>query len=669
MEDEAQNLLDSLEEGLKPGSAEPHLEEQELAQLARQRYQEQPRLPPRRLADLFALPPAALDILMMALASEVDSRFSQLYAYLNNDAARRWLTPGLCWRLLGLNGALPAARSLFDPQSPLLRHELLHLTGVEHGVPLPLIDRPIALDERIAAFLLGQDMLDPVLVEIASLRSPARAAVPAGFDPQMVVQIRHLAKLWQDAGTWLVSGPAALLWGPPGSGLEPAAGYLAALLNRPVVSVDGRLLSTASDPGWIWLHACREAALRDALLFLAHFERLSAADQERLWQASGSGMIFACEGERPHLPPDPPLLLPFPVPAHEHRKRWWRASMNGSGGPGADELADELAGRFLLTPGQIEQAASAARYLASLRSGSDEPPTRADWFEGARMKSNPALSRLAERVVQPYTWEDLILPPEVSGLLRSILTQARYAHRVYDEWGLGARVPYGRGLAALFSGPAGTGKTMSAGILARELGLDLYKIDLSGVVSKYIGETEKNLENIFSEAASANVILFFDEADALFGKRSEVKDAHDRYANIEISYLLQRMESYAGISILATNLGHHLDEAFTRRMQYVVAFPLPGAEDRERIWRGMFPPGVPLNDDVDFTFLARRFDLTGGNIKNCVLAAAFMAAENGDKISMQHLVQAVARELGKMGQAVQRADFDAYYSSVRQRHT
>ncbi len=660
---EAQDLLNSLEGELKE-KQEAQDQEDQLASQAVSIYQRDTRLPSRRLADLFALPPAAVDILMAALAAEIDSRFSQLYACLNNDPARRWLTPGLCWHLLGLDGASPAARSLFDANAPLIHHEMFHLTATEHGVPLPLIDRPVVLDERISAFLLGHDILDPVLTGILSLKTQPGAAIPAGFEPEMAAMLAHLAGVWQSAASQNGPRAAALLWGPAGCGTEPAAGYLAALLKQPLLNLDGRRLAEASDPAWLWQRARRESALRGAVLLLSHFERLPAAVQERLWEDSGRGIIFACEGERPSLPPNPPLMLAFPIPAHESRKRWWRLSLNGSGGEGADELADELAGRFRLTPGQIEQAAAAARHAAQLRGS--ETPQRSDWFEGARMKSNPALSRLAERVIQPYTWDDLVLPPSVMGTLRSILAQARYAHQVYEEWGFGTRLPYGRGLAALFSGPAGTGKTMSAGILARELELDLYKIDLSGVVSKYIGETEKNLERIFSEAASANVILFFDEADALFGKRSEVKDAHDRYANIEISYLLQRMESYEGISILATNLGHHLDEAFTRRMQYVVEFPLPDAEERERIWRGLFPAGAPVEQSIDFNFLARRFELTGGHIKNCVLAAAFLAAETGGAIRMEHLVQAVARELGKMGQAIQRSDFESYYSTVRQ---
>ena len=221
-----------------------------------------------------------------------------------------------------------------------------------------------------------------------------------------------------------------------------------------------------------------------------------------------------------------------------------------------------------------------------------------------------------------------------------------------EKWGFGAKLSLGKGINALFVGPSGTGKTMAAEIIAQELQLDLYKIDLSGVVSKYIGETEKNLDRIFTAAENANAILLFDEADALFGKRSEVRDSHDRYANIEVSYLLQKMEQFEGITILATNLRQNLDEAFVRRLAFTVHFPSPGEADRRRIWEGIWPSAVPLGQDVDLAFLARQFKLTGGNIKNIALAAAFLAARNGTVISQTHLLQATRREFQKLGKAL-----------------
>jgi SpoVK/Ycf46/Vps4 family AAA+-type ATPase len=223
----------------------------------------------------------------------------------------------------------------------------------------------------------------------------------------------------------------------------------------------------------------------------------------------------------------------------------------------------------------------------------------------------------------------------------------------------------GKGMLALFAGPSGTGKTMAADVLAGALGLDLYRIDLSGVVSKYIGETEKNLSSIFDEAEMSNAILFFDEADALFGKRSEVKDAHDRYANIETAYLLQRMEEYSGAVFLATNLKMNLDEAFTRRLHMVVDFPLPGEVERRRIWQSTFPDAAPLEPDVDFDFLAKQFKISGGNIRNIVLSGAFLAADDGQRIGMAHLIRATRREYQKLGKMITEADFGPYVSLLR----
>jgi SpoVK/Ycf46/Vps4 family AAA+-type ATPase len=235
-----------------------------------------------------------------------------------------------------------------------------------------------------------------------------------------------------------------------------------------------------------------------------------------------------------------------------------------------------------------------------------------------------------------------------------------HQHRVLDQWGFDRKLSLGKGVTALFAGPSGVGKTMAAEVIATELDIDLYKIDLSGVVSKYIGETEKNLDRIFTAAENANAILFFDEADALFGKRSEVKDSHDRYANIEISYLLQKMEMYDGVAILATNLRQNLDEAFLRRLAFAVHFPFPGQQDRRLIWKSIWPAAVPIDPAADFEFLASTFKLSGGNIKNIALAAAFLAAEADQPVSMRHLVTAVDREYQKMGKPLAPEVFGPY---------
>ncbi|MBE0480410.1 MAG: ATP-binding protein, partial [Dehalococcoidia bacterium] len=275
------------------------------------------------------------------------------------------------------------------------------------------------------------------------------------------------------------------------------------------------------------------------------------------------------------------------------------------------------------------------------------------------------LGALARKIQPRFTWTDIVLPKDQMAQLREVANYVKYRHVVYGEWNFAGKASLGRGLNILFAGPSGTGKTMAAEIIASELGLDLYKIDLSTVVSKYIGETEKNLDRIFTEAQTSNAILFFDEADAIFGKRSEVRDSHDRYANIEIAYLLQKTEEYEGIVILATNLRKNLDEAFARRMHFSIEFPLPEEADRHRIWQRVFPREAPLSEDTDLKFMARQFKITGGNIKNIAIAAAFLAAENGGRIGNDHIIRAAKREYQKIGRLCTEADFGPYFDLVK----
>jgi SpoVK/Ycf46/Vps4 family AAA+-type ATPase len=353
--------------------------------------------------------------------------------------------------------------------------------------------------------------------------------------------------------------------------------------------------------------------------------------------------------------------MEVPLPTCAERIELWRRFLDGDASP---EIAGELGAlgsTFRFTAEAIGGAVADARARARVRgAGGRGELALDDLYAGARAQSSRKLGELAKKVTPHYAWDDLVLPADALQQLREICGQVRHRSRVFEGWEFEKKLSLGKGLNALFSGPSGTGKTMAAEIMARELGLELYKIDLSGVVSKYIGETEKNLARVFAEAEAGSAILFFDEADALFGKRSEVKDAHDRYANVETSYLLQRMEEYEGISILATNLRRNMDEAFVRRIAFVVQFPAPEEPERLRIWQGVFPAAMPRGDDLDLPFVARQFKLTGGHIKNVALAAAFLAAGDGGAVSMKHVVRATRRELQKMGRNVAPAEFGAY---------
>jgi SpoVK/Ycf46/Vps4 family AAA+-type ATPase len=331
-----------------------------------------------------------------------------------------------------------------------------------------------------------------------------------------------------------------------------------------------------------------------------------------------------------------------------------------------------------LFPEQIEQAVADSCARARWRSamqGFDEgedrngrQATTDELYAAARNQCGSELAALARKILPVRTWDDVVLPASTLTQLREICQRVQQQERVMGHWGFSRKLSLGKGTSALFAGASGTGKTLSAEIIANHVKLDLYKIDLAGIVSKYIGETEKNLDRIFAAAEASNAILFFDEADALFGKRSEVRDSHDRYANIEISYLLQKMETYEGTTILATNLRQHMDDAFVRRLAFTVLFPFPDVADRRRIWDGVWPPETPLADDLDFDDLAKRFKLTGGNIKNIALAAAFLAASDGGVVTMDHLFHATRREFEKMGKRLSEAELYGGSDEIKSEH-
>lgn len=353
------------------------------------------------------------------------------------------------------------------------------------------------------------------------------------------------------------------------------------------------------------------------------------------------------------------LTVQLPGLPRQTRRAIWVQSFDALGIRTHAADVDDLVERFQVGPEMIQ---AAARKLSDdAHPGGDLRVERAHLFAAARAQADSGLGRVARRVPQRHTWDDLVLPATTRAHIRSLIDALHSRERVLEEWGM-ARALGTVGLRALFAGPSGTGKTICAAVIARELGIDAYRVDLSQTVSKYIGETEKNLERIFQAAERAHAILFFDEADALLGKRAEVKDAHDRYANIEVAYLLQRLEEFAGIVIVATNVARNVDAAFARRMQFVIEFPLPGVDERERLWRSMFPPSAPLAADVDFNFLSRRFELAGGDIRNVALDAAFLAARHEQSIGMRHVAQALARELTKQGRSPSAADFKQHYA-------
>lgn len=608
--------------------------------------------PPLRLAHLaaaFTLTSIEVDALLIALAPEIDPRYERLYAYLQDDVTRKRPSLDLALNLLTANFQEKLSlRRLFGENGRLLTQRLLYLFHDGPANAPTRLAHSLRVPSSVVEFLLDDAALDPQLAPAATLRLTPPTNPPRRIPADLLLKLRQLPRP-------PAPPPLFLFIGPPGTGKQEAARHLAC----PLLTLDFAALAhsdLAPDEGLRL--AVRDGRLYQAALYLTGWEGLLTENgrfppplfrQLLAYPHTiilAGEVVFGAEGERER----PLFTIPFAAPDYARRRALWREQV-GAGLP-----LEAVANQFLFTPGQIEAAAAAARDLAQWRG---EPLAEADLFAAARAHSNQKLGALASKIQPRYTWDDIILPADTLTQLREMVNTVRQRPTVYGAWGFDRKLALGKGLNALFAGESGTGKTMAADVMAGALGLDLYKIDLSALVSKYIGETEKNLDRIFTEAATSNAILFFDEADAIFGKRSEVKDSHDRYANIEISYLLQRMEAYDGVVILATNLRANLDEAFTRRLHFAIEFPFPQPADRERIWRVNVPPETPLAEDVDWPLLAERFELAGGSIRNIILAAAFLAAEDDKAVGLRHLLHATRREYQKMGRLIEESLFVA----------
>ncbi|NCR09317.1 MAG: ATP-binding protein [Microcystis aeruginosa LG13-11] len=622
------------------------------------------------LKQTFDLSDFDLALIVIALAPELDLRYERLYAYLQDDVTRRRPTVDLALNLLCSSAPTKLwQRSRVAPDAPLIRHRLLHLLADPHQVQPPLLACYLKPDEQLIRYLLGQEGLDSRLATFCELVGPRGERSSPLLDAKIQQALIALALQAREANQ-----PLHLYFhGPQGVGKRQAAEAIALKLDMRLLVADiATAIAAKTELESILPLLLREAQFQDGVLYLQGIDALGSQEQvnnyQRLWEAIAQFPSIAIIGgvapSLSEIPGSTRTILPvsFPLPDFAQRRDNWQAYLSQSGISRPAQELDTLADRFRLTPEQIGDAVASAQHQARWQAAqaSQEPPhslSLEDLLAAARAHSGQALTSLARKISPRSTWNDLILPSEGLTQLQEICHQVKHHHLVCGQWGFEEKLSLGKGLNALFSGSPGTGKTMAAEVIAKELHLDLYKIDLSQVVSKYIGETEKNLERIFTAAQSANAILLFDEADALFGKRSEVKDAHDRYANLEIAYLLQKMEEYEGVTLLTTNLRQNLDEAFTRRIRFIVEFPFPEADYRLQIWRRIWPKQTPLAADVDLEGMARQFKLAGGNIRNIALAAAFLAAENSQCVTMKHLLQATKREFQKMGRLIGEEEF------------
>ncbi len=600
------------------------------------------------LAERLGLSPFEQDVLLLCAAPELDTRIAGLCARAQDDPQKPFPTFALALALFD-NSAWEA----LAPERPLRYWRLLEI----HQPPgQPLMASPLRADERIVNYLKGLNYLDDRLSSFFSTLEPASGSMTLGDSQEQ--QVNFILHNWQTAAAGPL--PVMQLLGADPLSKQLVAFHVAAQLNRRLCRLNAELLAPATTDlellARLWRRESRLLPL--ALYFDA--EELAGPDLERSgplgrFLSHSEGIFFI--GAREFNPRLGRVSQAVDVskPVAVEQQAAWAAAL----GEDAGDAPARLSAQFNLNLPSIEILARQAHTEAA---GGALPLGDMAW-NVCRASERPRLDTLAQRLEPKATWDDLVLPKAETGLLKQIAAQAGQRHRVYSDWGFDRKMNRGFGISALFAGESGTGKTMAAEVIANDLRLNLYRIDLSQVVNKYIGETEKNLRRLFDAAEDGGAILFFDEADALFGKRSEVKDSHDRYANIQINYLLQRMEAFRGLAILATNQKAALDPAFLRRLRFVLTFYFPGVAERRQLWSKAFlqperDKGLPVPPlgRLDYNRLA-GLNLTGGLIHNVALNAAFLAAQAGSDITMQLVLDAARAEFRKMERSINETDF------------
>lgn len=576
-------------------------------------------------------------ILLLCVAAELDTGIERLCARAQGDDSRAYPTFALALAIFDE----PAWEAL-SPERPLRYWSLIEIT--QPGGQ-PLTTSRLRADERIVNYVKGLNYLDD---RMATLLSPVDVTAFVGVKPesQRTTEEEILAYLKQTPSG---PGPVLQMVGRDSSTKELMAGNVCATLKLRLYRIPASLIpAQAKDvepfarlwqreslllPGAMYVDAqgtdAESAAGQAVSLLLARARGLVFLDTREMWNASRT------------------MAIEVGKPTAAEQKAVWSEAL----GEGSDKTAERMAGQFDLGVAEIQEIARSAQ------AGSEGAAGEADerLWRSALMTTRPAMDALAQHIETKAGWDDIVLPAAEMDLLHQIADQVGSRTTVYREWGFAEKMSRGLGISAMFAGPSGTGKTLAAEVLANSLKLELHRVDLSSVVSKYIGETEKNLRKMFDAAEGGGSILFFDEADALFGKRSEVKDSHDRYANIEVNYLLQRMESYSGLAILATNAKSSLDPAFVRRLRFIVTFPFPGVPERKAIWERAFPSKTPT-EGLDYAKLA-RLNVTGGHIHNIALNAAFRAAQTGRQVTMAVVLEAARNEFRKLERPINEADF------------
>jgi len=640
-------------------------------------------LPPpwQHAATTFALDAFELDVLLLALAPSVDPSFLGLFGRLKGLLGRAPLDVECALTILteGLEERV-ARRAAFGPRGHLREHHLLQLRpGLESSDPL--LGLEIGMSASMISALLGVDALDPALAGFSSLEWPTErledVVLPEAIRARLEALVLHHDDVVGALASWGLDtapsgGPGAtvLLAGPPGTGKTLTARALAGSLGRPLLRVDTGRLDT-SDLGLdnALDRVIRDARLQSALLLFDDCEGLFTPSRRATGRLAGLlAALERFEGVSLLTTNVPGALDPaverrvlgritLELPTPRLRREIWALHLP-EGAPTETLDLETLSRRFELSGGAIRNAILVAAHQAAARAARDGATvesaviSQTDLENCAHEQLRHRLHETADRERSTRRVDDLILPADTLSQVSEILDAATARATVFREWGFGRKFTKGRAISALFDGEPGTGKTLAAEVIASELSLALYRVNVAEVVSKYVGETEKNLTRVFAEARVSSAVLLFDEADALFAKRVDVQAAQDRFVNMEVNTLLQLIERYEGLVILTTNLKTALDSAFERRLSYKIEFPFPEADLRERIWRHLLPPEAPVADDVDVKRLGASYDLSGGSIKNAVLRAAYASAAAGESLTMKRLEDAARRECQAAGKLV-----------------
>ncbi|MBL8622303.1 MAG: ATP-binding protein [Myxococcales bacterium] len=616
---------------------------------ARVACSEQARLPLARLRACFGLSSTELRVLAVLVGLELDLGLRAQVRAFTGDVRRPEPDVGLLAEVLY---PTPAERARIPeelgPDGRLARSALV---AIDHDPARAFVLRPARATARILELVHGKDALEPDLARTCELW-PAQAR-PGLVRPAVADELDGLVAALIAASARGAAHPVVLVTGPDGAGRKTLLAD--AIAARGVATLRVRVAALPADERALrelGARLRREAAWWGAAVLLDGVDAHAAVGAQALDELLFDDAPLAIVATAGRITGRPPRLgrgavvVEVGVPGEAAREQLWRRALPASTDVAVARWAAE---RYAVTPGVIAAAASAATARAEARA---DALMATDVHDGLRGVLDAKLATLGLRITWRQTWDDLVLPDDAVAEVREFIARVRHRRLVYDRWGFGRKVAKGLGLSALFAGPPGTGKTMVAGLIADALRLDLYQVDLSKVVSKWVGETEKNLGELFDAAEAGHAILLFDEADSLFAKRTQVQSSNDRYANLEVNYLLQRMEAFAGIVILTTNHDAAIDEAFRRRLSLRVDFPVPEPDERERLWRALLPAEAALGADIDYATLADRFEMTGGYIKNAALRAAFLAADEDAPIAMRHLERAARAEYQAMGKVV-----------------